>query len=171
MVYVQSPYQHCLILTYNLTLSSTVLVRLNLVRAMRWAVSRDLFSNTVTECVNGWHCFKIVIYNPLLSPYQCFKGKGVYISSSETHLIAAEICRAGSHSVTCHKWRHPLTFSPLYSSQRRVFRPRPRTTPFAATGYLVPNRTLLYKSIIVHTNYSLKSVNILHDINRSCNKN
>jgi len=59
-----------------------------------------------------------------------------------------------------------LTFSPLDPSQRRVFRPRPRTTPFAATGYVVPKRTLLYESIIVHTHYSLNSVNILHVINR-----
>jgi len=64
-----------------------------------------------------------------------------------------------------------LTLSPLDPSQRRVFRQRPRTTPFAATGYVTPKRTLLYESIIGHTNYSLKSVNILHDINRSCNKN
>jgi len=64
-----------------------------------------------------------------------------------------------------------LTFSPLDPSQRRVFRPRPRTTPFAATGYVVPKLTLLYESIIVHTHYSLKSVNILHDITFSGSKN
>jgi len=57
-----------------------------------------------------------------------------------------------------------LTFSPLDPSQRRVFRPPLRTTPFAATGYVVPKRTLLYESIIVHSNYSLNSMNILHNI-------
>ena len=65
----------------------------------------------------------------------------------------------------------PLTFSPLDPSQRRVFRPLPRTTPFAATGYVVPKRTLPNGSIIVHTNYSLKSLNILHDISLSGSKN
>jgi len=62
--------------------------------------------------------------------------------------------------------QYSLTFSPLDPSQRQVFRPRPHTTPFAATGYVVPKRTLLYESIIVHTHYSLKSVNILHVISR-----
>ena len=66
--------------------------------------------------------------------------------------------------------QYSLTFSPLDPSQRQVFRPRPHTTPFSATGYVVPNRTLLYESIIVRTNYTLKSVNILHHINRSRNK-
>jgi len=64
-----------------------------------------------------------------------------------------------------------LTFSPLHPSQRRVFRPRPRTTPFAATGYVVLKLTLLYESIVVQTNYILKSVNILHDMNRLASKN
>jgi len=64
-----------------------------------------------------------------------------------------------------------LTFSPLHPSQRRVYRPPPRTTPFAATGYLVLKRTLLYESIIVHSNYSLKSLNILHNINHLGSKN
>ena len=64
-----------------------------------------------------------------------------------------------------------LTFSPLHPSQRWVFRPRPRTTPFEATGYVVLKRTLLYESIIVQTNYILKSVNILHDMNRLASKN
>ena len=64
-----------------------------------------------------------------------------------------------------------LTFSPLHPSQRRVLRSRPRTTPFAATGYAVPKRSLLCESTIVQTNYILKSVNILHDMNRLVSKN
>ena len=97
----------------------------------------------------------------------------LFTNNCHTHWHSIGESTSG-HKLLARDWsgaRCTLTFSPLDPSQRRVFRPRPRTTPFAATGYVVLKRTLLYESIIVHINYLLKSVNILHDINLSSSKN